>query len=144
MLLTHDLDPEAAIAAALATGATGIQPYGRFAAEAAEAGVDSGLMVLRPIGPGDDWKSVPMGQYPLFDSKRSDGTAGTVPIDFDHLPPTDRPFVVAGGLKPDTVGNVVSSYRPFGVDVSSGVETRPGQKDHALISAFVAAVRGAA
>ena len=144
MLLTQDLDPEAAIAAVLATGATGIQPYGLFAAEAAQAGVDTGLMVLRPVGPGDDWKSIPMDQYPLFDSKRSDGSAGTVPIDFDHLPPKDRPFVLAGGLKPDSVGDVVSSYRPFGVDVSSGVETRPGQKDHELISAFVKAVRGAA
>lgn len=51
--------------------------------------------------------------------------------------------VVAGGLTPDTVGAVVERLRPFGVDVSSGVESAPGRKDPELMARFVAAVRSA-
>jgi phosphoribosylanthranilate isomerase len=50
---------------------------------------------------------------------------------------------VAGGLNPSNVGEVIAALHPFGVDVSSGVESTPGIKDHALIEAFVAAVHAA-
>lgn len=51
--------------------------------------------------------------------------------------------VVAGGLTPETVGDVVRRLQPFGVDVSSGVESAPGRKDVVLMARFVAAVRSA-
>jgi phosphoribosylanthranilate isomerase len=143
-LLTFNLDAEAAIAAALATGASGLQPYGLHASEAGQAGVESGLMVLRPIGPGDDPTSIPPGQYPLFDSKTANagGTGGRLDLEDRELP--RRPLVIAGGLNPSNVAGVIRRHTPFGVDVSSGVERSPGRKDHALIKAFVSAVRGSA
>jgi phosphoribosylanthranilate isomerase len=51
--------------------------------------------------------------------------------------------VIAGGLTPSNVGEVVKSFRPAGVDVSGGVEEAMGKKDRSMMSAFVAAVRDA-
>lgn len=52
-------------------------------------------------------------------------------------------MILAGGLRPDNVGRAIDAVRPYGVDVSSGVETEPGVKDPALIGSFVAAARAA-
>jgi phosphoribosylanthranilate isomerase len=51
-------------------------------------------------------------------------------------------LVLAGGLRPDTVQVAVAALRPDVVDVSSGVESAPGVKDHAKLRAFRDAVRG--
>jgi phosphoribosylanthranilate isomerase len=52
-------------------------------------------------------------------------------------------IVLAGGLDPDTVSEAIGEVRPWGVDVSSGVERTKGRKDHGRVRAFVEAVRGA-
>lgn len=50
-------------------------------------------------------------------------------------------LILAGGLTPANVGEVIRRVRPFGVDVSSGVERSPGEKDTRLIHDFLLAVR---
>ena len=50
--------------------------------------------------------------------------------------------LLAGGLTPENVGEAISQLSPWGVDISTGVET-DGVKDHAKIRAFVEAVRAA-
>lgn len=52
-------------------------------------------------------------------------------------------LVLAGGLTPANVAAAISAVRPFGVDVSSGVEAAPGQKSPALIESFVLGARAA-
>ncbi|HEY6924471.1 MAG TPA: phosphoribosylanthranilate isomerase [Steroidobacteraceae bacterium] len=50
-------------------------------------------------------------------------------------------LVLAGGLNPNNVASAIAQVQPFGVDVSTGVETRPGVKSPAHIAVFVTAAR---
>ncbi len=55
-----------------------------------------------------------------------------------HAP---KPLVLAGGLTPNTVAQAIEQTSPYGVDVSGGVESAPGVKDHAKIRCFMQQVQ---
>ena len=78
----------------------------------------------------------------LLDTHRPGRQGGTgVPFDWALAAEAKKfgvPVIVAGGLNPGNVGEVIRAVDPYGVDVSSGVESSPGRKDHALIREFVA------
>ncbi len=52
-----------------------------------------------------------------------------------------RRLLLAGGLTPENVAEAIAQVRPFGIDVSSGVERRPGVKDHGRLKALFDALR---
>ena len=78
----------------------------------------------------------------LFDAYQPDASGGTGKV-FDwpsikrHSADLDKPFFVAGGLTPANVADAVRAMHPYGVDVSSGVESAPGKKDALLMKEFI-------
>ncbi len=87
-------------------------------------------------------------EHPDVEILLIDGPRGGSGEPFDHaalaplLATLAKPVIIAGGLDPETVAEVVRGLQPFGVDVSSGVESTRGIKDHDRIRAFVTAARG--
>lgn len=80
---------------------------------------------------------VSSADYVLLDA----GTGGTgIPFDRELLAGMNRPYFLAGGLDPFTVEEVVKRWRPYAVDVSSGIET-DGVKDAKKMQDFVDAVK---
>lgn len=64
-------------------------------------------------------------------------------FDWSSIAGIDKPIVLAGGLKPDNVAEAIRIAQPYAVDVSSGIEAKPGIKDSGKMEAFVRQVRGA-
>ncbi len=79
-------------------------------------------------------------KYYLIDSSHGRGLFTEYPEDLYGLP-RDR-VILSGGLTPDNVSCVIEKYKPFGVDVSSGVEEAPGVKSKELIKLFVERAKG--
>ena len=71
------------------------------------------------------------------------GTGRTWDWDAARALLSERRVFIAGGLEPGNVGGVVNRFKPYGVDVSSGVESAVRVKDQAKIRAFIQAVRHA-
>ncbi len=104
------------------------------------------LKVVR-LGVGRNLPDSSLSSYwaTLFDTWLPDQAGGGGKV-FDWrqvLPWSGRRFFLAGGLTPENVGRAIAMTKPFGVDVSSGVEISPGIKDATKIRKFIAAVRKA-
>ena len=78
----------------------------------------------------------PGGTGKVFDWHKAVATA-------DRIQRSGLRLVVAGGLTPTNVSEAMQILRPWGVDVSSGVEAKPGKKDPEKVRAFIQAVRRA-
>lgn len=111
-----------------------------------QPGFDAGRPLMKVLKvregevPGaDDWPDPIM-----LDSWSADQRGGTGRTwDWELARPliSARKVFIAGGLEPGNVGKVVSGFKPYGVDVSSGVEASVRVKDPAMVRAFVHAVR---
>ncbi|MFO8153180.1 phosphoribosylanthranilate isomerase [Thioalkalivibrio sp.] len=108
-----------------------------------------GLRYLKAIAMGDatdprrEMEAHPAARGFLLDSHAGGKMGGSGErFDWGRIPgPLDRPWLLAGGLDPGNVAGALAVTRPFGVDVSSGVEAAPGQKDPRLVREFVNMVR---
>ncbi|KKC31502.1 phosphoribosylanthranilate isomerase [Devosia psychrophila] len=144
------------VAEVAALGPDWIQLHGpetphRVEAIRAVAGVE--IMKVLPIGSADDVTHVAsfvdVADRILLDAKppkgadRPGGLGET--FDWELLKALDPsiPFMLSGGLTPQTVAEAIKTVRPYGVDVSSGVESAPGVKDKQLIEAFIRNARSA-
>lgn len=144
------------VAEVAALGPDWIQLHGpesphRVAAIRAEAGVE--IMKAVPIGSAEDVGHVAafvdVADLILVDAKPPKGAdrPGGLGETFDWallkaLDPSIA-FMLSGGLTPQTVAEAIKTVRPYGVDVSSGVESAPGVKDKQLIEAFIRNARAA-
>src|SRR3954447_6610859 len=76
----------------------------------------------------------------VYDPAARGGTGRTVDWDRAANIASSRRILLAGGLTPDNVAGAIARVRPFGIDVSSGVERAPGIKDHRRLRALFEAV----
>lgn len=126
------------------TGVTGIQLHGDEPDELARGW---GLPLIRAIrvGSRDEVRralAIAKGYRVLLDSPRGGGS-GTA-FDATLVEGVDlAETVIAGGLTPGNVSERIGLLRPWGVDVSSGVEAGPGVKDHLLVREFVSNAKSA-
>ena len=71
------------------------------------------------------------------------GTGQTADWDLARCAATSNRIIWSGGLKVENVAEAIRLVRPYGVDVASGLETKPGKKDHARLKEFIDEVRRA-
>jgi phosphoribosylanthranilate isomerase len=108
-----------------------------------------GLMSLKAIRVRDESSLQLLANYQtdafLLDAFSKNGRGGTgEKFNWDLAAKAQqfgKPFFLAGGLTPENVAEAVRTVRPFGVDVSSGVESSPGKKDPLKVRAFIGAAK---
>ena len=131
---------------ALKTGVRALQLHGDYPKEAFDelAGLPFQLVRATALGPDTDVRTGAFGEELLLIDSPVAGSGEQWDITrLQDNRPTGK-WVLAGGLDPATVAGAISVARPWGVDVSSGIESSRGVKDHGRMREFVAAARGQA
>ncbi len=107
-------------------------PLGHLGIKAFRAGPDMGIAEMDEYREARAW---------LLDAFVPDQRGGTGKVcDWELAKQAvgmNKPIILAGGLTPENVGEAVSRVQPYGVDVSGGVESSPGKKDHERIRTFI-------
>ena len=157
-----DAECERIRAVALDVGLTAVQLHGKRALDSVwedtrPAAECVGVSKLIPMIPGDALKGggimvrerVREKIFAILIDAQVNGTSGGMGAKFDweathgmvQALSLSVPVIVAGGLTGSNVGEAMKLFQPFGVDVASGVEARPGKKDPEKVRVFVRAVR---
>ncbi len=88
----------------------------------------------------DEWRGIPI-LLDAHDPVRKGGTGRTIDWQRAGDIAAGREVILAGGLRPDNVVDAIARVRPYGIDVSSGVEVSPGVKDHDKLRTLFEALR---
>lgn len=134
---------EAVMAVSETAGLSAVQLHGNEPPELAEALHGQGLTVLKAFYVTAPPLMERASAYPsataLVEWGKGVLPGGNALAWGDETPPLPRcsPLVIAGGLGPDSVADIIRRFRPDGVDVSSGVETKPGKKSFDKIQKFI-------
>ena len=128
------------------TGITGVQLHGD---EPSTYAAELGAPVLRAVGVEQAeetcaaWPGDTTFLLDAVDSMKRGGTGVKVDWDRAAVLAQGRRVVLAGGLTPANVAEAIAAVRPYGVDVSTGVEEAPGIKDSDQVARFLANAREA-
>lgn len=111
----------------------------------------SAQRVIKAFRVGDKFDLRRLAQYKAasaflldgFDEKLYGGTGKRVELTIAQRAKQFGPIILAGGITPENVGEIVLKARPYAIDVCSGVETKPGRKDAARLRMLMRAVEHA-
>ncbi|TYB70915.1 phosphoribosylanthranilate isomerase [Nonomuraea sp. PA05] len=134
-------DPETVRAAALASGVRAVQLHGTHPHGDFTALKDLGVTLIRAVDAQADLRCGAYDEDLLLVDAPHAGSGQ--PWDWAAVrgKATGR-WLLAGGLAPGNVREAIEAAGPWGVDVSSGLESEPGVKDPRLIEEFLRSVRG--
>jgi phosphoribosylanthranilate isomerase len=124
------------------------QLHGDESAEVVAA-IASATPVIKAFSVEPDFRLETLGEYPeafafLFDAAHTGqygGTGHATDWDVARRAAVSHRIILAGGLKVENVAAAVRIVRPYAVDVASGVESKPGKKDHDRLREFIQEVR---
>jgi phosphoribosylanthranilate isomerase len=117
-----------------------VQLHGDESVEFAESIPHPVVKALTVTDRVSEWPTQMRILLDAYDPARRGGTGRTIDWTAAAAIAATRPVLLAGGLTPANVADAVARVRPFGIDVSSGVERSPGIKDHQKIAALFEAL----
>ncbi len=132
------------------SGVRAVQLHGEESPQDVAALAADGFAVLKAVRVGRDFRPQQLRSYVgvdafLLDTEVKGRRGGTgESFDWKKAQAANRygRVLLAGGLTVENVGEAVAQARPYGVDVCSGVERRPGNKDHDLLREFIRQAKG--
>ncbi|MFB3126841.1 MAG: N-(5'-phosphoribosyl)anthranilate isomerase, partial [Candidatus Acidiferrales bacterium] len=132
------------------SGVRAVQLHGQESQQDVAALAADGFAVLKAVRVGRDFRPQQLRSYVgvdafLLDTEVKGRRGGTgKSFDWKKARAANRygRVLLAGGLTVENVGEAVAQARPYGVDVCSGVERRPGNKDHDLLREFIRRAKG--